>query len=305
MTILVSGASGLVGQCVVAHATRAGHDVIKLVRSREKASANGIYWDPAKGEIDRDQLEGIDCVVHLAGENIAANRWTSAVKKRIRDSRVNGTALLAEALSAMKTPPRTFIMASAVGYYGDRGDEVLHDNATAGDGYLADVCRDWEAAAKPLEDRKVRVVKLRIGVALTLKGGALPKMLSAFKTGMGGKIGSGKQYMAWITLEDLIGIVLFAIDNESVRGALNAVAPYPVTNADFTRALGKAIGRPTIMTVPAFALKMAVGEIAMELLKSTRAVPTALEKYGYQFSHPDLETALSSVLDKKNPEYSH
>jgi len=233
MTILVSGASGLVGQCVVAHATRAGHDVVKLVRSREKASANGIYWDPAKGEIDRDQLEGIDCVVHLAGESIAANRWSTAVKKRIRDSRVDGTALLAEALISMKQPPKTCIMASAVGYYGDRGNEILHDDAPAGDGYLAEVCRDWEAAAQLLENHNIRLVKLRIGVALTLKGGALPKMLSAFKTGMGGKIGSGKQYMAWITLEDLIGIVLFAIDNETVRGALNAVAPTPVTNADF------------------------------------------------------------------------
>ena len=305
MTILVSGASGLIGQCVVSHAVRAGHDVIRLVRTRELASANGIYWNPDAGEIDIDQLNGIDCVVHLAGKNVAAGRWNAKLKDEILQSRVKGTRLLAETFSRIKQPPKTFIMASAVGYYGDRGDELLHENSAPGEGFLSEVCQAWEAEAQPLIDAKIRTVKLRIGVVLTHKGGALPKMLSPFKMGMGGKIGNGRQYMAWITLEDLIGLILFVIDNDNIAGPINAVAPQPVTNAEFTQTLGKTLNRPTFMSVPAAALKLAVGDMAEELLKSSRAVPTALTKYGYQFTHPDLETALQACLDPSNPEYNH
>lgn len=305
MTILVSGSSGLIGQCVVVHAMRAGHDIVRLVRSRNQASANGIYWNPEKGEIDTEQINGIDCVVHLAGENLASGRWTEKQKRKIRDSRVEGTALLARTLVSLKTPPKVFVMTSAVGYYGNRGDTLLHEAAPPGKGFLAEVCRDWEAAAQPLIDAGVRTVKLRPGVVLSHKGGALPKMLRPFKMGVGGKVGDGSQYMPWITLEDLIGIFLFAIDHQNLSGPVNAVAPHQITHAEFVKVLGKVLNRPSFMTVPAFAVRMALGEMSDELLKSVRVVPSVLEKYGYQFTHPELETALRAVLDARSPEYSH
>jgi uncharacterized protein (TIGR01777 family) len=243
------------------------------------------------------RLDGFDAVVHLAGENIAAGRWTESVKERIRKSRVDGTQLLSRALARLKQPPRAVVQASAVGFYGNRGDESLTESSPRGQGFLPAVCVAWEAAAEPAEKQGIRVVFLRFGVILSRKGGALKKMLLPFRLGVGGVIGDGSQYMSWITLDDAVAAIQHALSTEGLRGPVNVVSPQPVTNRGFTRTLGRALGRPTVFPMPAFAARLAFGEMADALLLSSqRVLPDRLLGSGYSFRHPDLEPALRHVL---------
>jgi len=299
MRVAMSGSAGLVGSAVATALAGAGHEVVRLVRRDPATGEKAVRWDPLKGTIDAAGLEGLDAVIHLAGENVGSGRWTAARKAAIRDSRVKGTRLLCEALADLSTPPKTLVCASAVGYYGDRGEELLTEESPAGKGFLPDVCREWEAASGPAARKGIRVVTLRIGVVLTPKGGALSRMLPAFRAGLGGVLGSGKQYVSWIALDDLPGIVLHALAREELRGPVNAVAPRPVTNRELTEALGKVLSRPTLLPVPAFAVRLALGEMADALLLSgARAVPRRLEETGYRFRFPELFGALRYLLGK-------
>jgi uncharacterized protein (TIGR01777 family) len=266
------------------------------VRSEPKPGELG--WDPAAGSIDKEGLEGHDGVVNLAGENIA-ERWTLAKKARIRESRVKGTRLLADALAGLSQPPKVLVCASALGYYGNRGSEVLREDSGAGSGFLAEVCQEWEAAAEPAKQKGIRVVHLRIGIVLSPAGGALAQMLLPFKMGVGGKVGSGQQYMSWVALDDVVGAIHHTLSTESLGGAANAVAPNPVTNLEFTKTLGRVLGRPTIFPMPAFAARLAFGEMADGLLlSSARLEPAQLTASGYQFRYPHLESALRHLLAK-------
>jgi len=293
--IAVSGATGLVGSDLIKSLKLAGHLTIML--SRRNEGGGSILWDPAKGVTPPEALEGIDAVVHLAGENIAGSRWTAAVKERIRSSRVDGTRNLVKSLALLKSPPRTLVCASAIGFYGHRGEERLNESSVVGSGYLADVCKAWEAEALEAEKLGIRVVRLRIGVVLSKKGGALAKMLLPFKLGLGGIIGSGKQYWSWIGLNDLVRIISFCVENQAVSGAVNAVSPHPMTNYDFTKAVGTVLHRPTIFPMPAFAAKLALGEMADDLLLSSiRVEPDKLQSLGFQFAQPDLISCLKHEL---------
>jgi uncharacterized protein (TIGR01777 family) len=247
--------------------------------------------------VDAVSLEGLDAFVHLAGENIAAGRWTAARKEAIRNSRVMGTRLLCDALAGLSRPPKTLLCASAIGYYGDRWEDTLTEESPAGKGFLPEVCREWEAAAEPAAKKGIRVVHLRFGVVLTPAGGALARMLPPFRAGLGGTLGSGRQYVSWVALDDLPGIVLHALTREELRGPVNAVAPRPVTNREFTEALGKILSRPTFFPVPALALRVAFGEMADALLlASARVFPRRLEETGYRFRFPELHAALRHLL---------
>jgi uncharacterized protein (TIGR01777 family) len=295
--VLVSGSHGLVGSALVPFLTTGGHGVTRLVRTGT-AAADAVTWD-ARDSISPEKLEGFDAVIHLAGENIASGRWTEARKTAIRESRVKGTRALASALARVKSPPRVFVCASAIGYYGDRGDEELTESSTPGTGFLADVCRDWEEAAAPARDRGIRTVHLRFGVILSPQGGALAKMLTPFRLGAGGRIGSGRQWMSWIGIHDAVGAIHHAMHVDAISGPVNVVAPNPVTNAEFTRVLGRVLKRPTIMPMPAFAARLALGEMANELLLSSQRVkPTRLLETEYGFRHRELEPALRHILGR-------
>lgn len=297
MHVAVTGSSGLVGSTLVPMLTTGGHQVTRLVR--RSAGEGEVQWDASAASFDAAKLDGVDAVVHLAGENIAAGRWSTEVKRRIRDSRVHGTRILCEGLAGMATPPRVLICASAIGFYGDRGDEFLDEASSAGEGFLAEVARDWEAATQPAAEAGIRVVSLRLGVVLSPRGGALEKMLTPFKLGGGGRVGSGRQYWSWISVDDAAGAFLHALMTQSLSGPVNAVAPHPVTNQEFTKTLGKVLGRPTLVPMPAFAARLALGEMADELLlASTRVTPGRLLDSGYTFRHSTLEDALRHVLGK-------
>jgi len=298
MHILVSGSSGLIGSALIPALAAEGHRATRLVRSMPVSRREDrILWDPTASILDGPSLEGFDAVVHLAGENIAGGRWTIERKARIRDSRVNGTRLLAERLAELKQPPKVLISISAVGYYGDRGNETLTEASPPGSNFLAGVCREWEAATEPAAQRGIRVAVLRCGVVLSPAGGALAKMLFPFRMGVGGIVGSGKQYFSWICIDDVVRVILHALSADSLRGPINTVAPKPVTNAEFTRALGQALGRPTIVPMPAFAARMAFGEMADELLlASARAAPVKLLASGFVFRHAEIESALNHLL---------
>jgi len=299
MRVAVSGSTGLVGYEVVTVLSAAGHEVVRLVRRVPAPEEKAVRWDPVKGEVDAAGLEGLDAVVHLAGENVGSGRWTVARKAAIRDSRVKGTRLLCEALAGLSRPPKTLLCASAVGYYGDRGEDMLTEESPAGIGFLPDVCREWEAASEPAARKGIRVVTLRIGVVLTPKGGAMSRMLPPFRAGLGGVLGSGRQYVSWVALDDLPRIILHALQCGDLNGPVNAVAPVPVTNRELTEALGKVLSRPTLFPVPAFALRLAVGEMADALLlASARVVPRRLEETGYNFRYPELGGALRHLLAK-------
>ncbi|MEB3196490.1 MAG: TIGR01777 family oxidoreductase [Candidatus Sericytochromatia bacterium] len=289
--ILVSGASGLVGQALVAFLQGGGHDVVRLVR---RAPGPGeIHWDPEKGEIRDSDLEGFDAVIHLAGEGIAEGRWTAARKARILQSRVDGTRLLATAIARLDRKPEAFISASAIGFYGDRGDEGLDESAAAGQGFLADVCRAWEAETAPAGEAGVRVVNLRIGIVLTPQGGALARMLPPFQLGAGGPVGSGRQYMSWIALDDLLGAIQHVLFTPSLRGPVNATAPEPARSSEFARVLGHVLHRPAILPLPEPAVWLMLGEMGRALLlEGARVLPTKLQQSGFQFLCPTLEEAL-------------
>ena len=297
MKILVSGSSGLIGSALLPLLSAGGHSVTRLVRPGSRVSpgsaAGEVGWDPAPGRLEPRALEGFDAVVHLAGDSIAGGRWTPERKARIRDSRVQGTRLLAQALAERSHPPQVLLSASAIGYYGDRGDVLLTEDSLPGSGFLADVCRDWEAATEPAMKRGIRTVHLRIGLVLSAAGGALARMLPPFRAGLGGVLGSGRQYMSWIALGDVLGAIHHALTNQSLRGPVNIVAPAPVSNREFTKTLGLVLRRPTLFPAPAFVLRLAFGEMADALLlASTQVSSSRLEASGYRFSYRKLDDAL-------------
>jgi uncharacterized protein (TIGR01777 family) len=300
MKIAVTGSTGLVGAALLPFLTTGGHVVSRVVRSNPHDG--DVFWDPALGSLDADRLEGLDAVVHLAGENIAGRRWNAEQKARIRDSRVKGTTLLCEALARLRQPPRVLVSASAIGFYGDGKEEELTEATPAGSGFLPDVCRVWEAATRPAEHAGIRVVHLRFGIILSPRGGGLAKMLTPFRLGMGGRIGNGRQWMSWIALDDAVGTIYHVIATDTLRGPVNAVAPYPVMNRDFTKALGRVLWRPTIFPIPAFMARLAFGEMANDLLlASTRVWPGKLLQSGYRFLYADLQSALRRLLGKALP----
>jgi uncharacterized protein (TIGR01777 family) len=294
MKIVLSGASGLVGSALVFHFVSDGHQVFRLVRSPEE---DGIVWNPKQPISDRKALEGFDAVIHLAGESIAEGRWNEQKKREIRESRVQGTRHLSEALASLNSPPKVFICASASGYYGDRGDEILLEESPPGTGFLADVCKEWEEATRIAADKGIRVVNTRFGIILSQKGGALPKMLTPFKFGAGGKVGSGRQYWSWIDLDDVVGVIDHCTNKDELQGPVNTCTPNPVTNAEFAQTLGRVLKRPAILPLPAFAAHAAFGEMADALLLcSFRMEPAKLIASGYTFAYPDLESSLRHLL---------
>lgn len=301
MRVAVSGSTGLVGSEVVTALSTAGHEVVRLVRRVPLPGETAVLrWDPVKREVDAARLEEFDAVLHLAGENVGSGRWTAARKAAIRDSRVNGTRFLCDILAGLARPPKTLVCASAIGIYGDRGEDALTEESPAGAGFLPEVCREWEAASAPAARKGIRVVALRIGMVLSPKGGALARMLPLFRAGLGGVIGGGRQYVSWVALDDLPLIFLHALQCGDLSGPVNAVAPRPVTNREFTKALGKALSRPTPLPVPAFALRLAVGREMADalLLASARVLPRRLEETGYPFRYPELPAALRHILGK-------
>jgi uncharacterized protein len=292
--VLVSGVSGPIGAALVPSLKSRGFQVTRLVRG-QSSGEDQISWDPAK-PVAPESVSGFDAVIHLAGESVVG-RWTSSKKTKIRDSRIVGTGNLAQALAQAKDRPRVLITASAVGYYGNRGEELLREESPSGAGFLAEVCREWEAANQPATDAGIRTVQIRIGVVLSPAGGALQKMLPPFRMGVGGNIGSGRQWMSWIHVHDLVGAVHHILKTDLLQGPVNMVAPKPVTNADFTKTLGSVLSRPTIFPVSAFAAKLAFGQMAEEvLLGSQRVEPAKLIASGYPFQYSDLRKALEAVL---------
>jgi uncharacterized protein (TIGR01777 family) len=297
--VAVTGASGLVGQSLAAFLSTGGHRVAPLVRRAATAGSDEIRWDPARGEIDRDGLAGVDAVVHLAGESIAAPRWSEAKKRAIRDSRVQGTRLLCEALASLERPPEVLVSASAIGIYGDRGVEIVDEESAPGEGFLAEVCREWEAAAAPARDRGIRVVHLRIGVVLSARGGMLAQVLTPFRLGLGGPVGGGKQVLSWISLDDLVGAIHFALFADHLTGPVNAVAPDAVTNREFARCLGRVLRRPAVVPLPSAAVRAALGEMGENLLLGgVRVAPSRLLETGFRFLYGDLEDALRFELGR-------
>ena len=294
MKIAITGASGLIGSALQPLLQGGGHQIVPLSRS-----GSGPSWNPSTGAVSAGALDGVDAVVHLAGENIAGGRWNEVRKQRIRDSRVEPTRRLSETLAALPNPPRVLVTASAIGYYGDRGDVVVDETTPAGTGFLPEVCQAWEAATGPAREAGIRVVHLRTGIVLTPAGGALGKMLLPFKMGVAGVLGSGAQYMSWVAIDDLLGAALFCLTNEGTSGPVNVVAPAPVTNREFTKTLGRVLSRPTIFPMPAFAARLAFGEMADALLlEGARVQPVALQDAGYQFGYPGLDGALRHVLGR-------
>lgn len=295
MRILVSGAGGLVGSALVPELERDGHRVMRLTRG-PAVPERAIHWNPEQGALDTVAIEGMDAIVHLAGESIVG-RWTPAKKARIRNSRVAGTGLLSAAAAQLSRPPSVFVGASAIGYYGDRGEEPLTERSASGRGFLPDVSQAWEAALQPAAARGIRTVSLRLGIVLSAEGGALAKMLVPFRLGLGGVIGSGRQWWSWVAMEDVTGAIRHALHSGRLRGPANVTAPEPVTNAEFTRVLGRVLRRPTVFPVPAFGARLLMGEMADALLlSSARVAPAALAADGYQFRQPELEPALRSLL---------
>ena len=301
MKILVSGSHGLVGKALTRALTDDGHEVVRLVRRERKVGAPEIEWYPDEGRIDAARLEGIEAAIHLAGDNIAGGRWTAQKKRTIRESRVQGTLLLSETLASLSRPPLVFISASAIGIYGNRGDELLTEQSLPGKDFLANVCIDWEAATISATDKGIRTIHARFGVILDAREGALAKMLPPFRAGLGGKIGSGQQWMSWVALDDVVAALKFLLADRRLQGPVNVVAPNPVTNEEFTKTLGRVLSRTTFLPMPAFAARLAFGEMADALLLSSQKVdPGVLEDNGFLFSWPTLEPALKHILAADN-----
>jgi uncharacterized protein (TIGR01777 family) len=297
MRILISGSSGLIGTAATTALKSDGHNIVHLNRPGRAANPGDIPWDPMRATVDVAGLESLDAVIHLSGAGIADGRWTEERKQLLRSSRIDTTRVLVDSLSRLKQRPRVLIVASAIGYYGSRGDEILTESSTNGTDFLALVCRDWEAEASRAPAMGLRTVMLRTGVVLSGKGGALPKMLTPFKLGVGGRLGSGQQWMSWIAIEDVVGIIRHAIANEQVTGPVNVVAPNPVRNKEFTRLLAGMLHRPAIFPAPAFVLRLAMGEMADAiLLSSDRVKPERMLAAGYKFRFEILEPALRAAV---------
>lgn len=298
LKILISGASGLIGSSLIPFLTTGGHEVYRLVR-KKPASDKEIFWDPAKGIINPDDLEGFDAIIHLAGENIGESRWTSEKKRIFVESRTKGTSLLADTVVSLKNPPEVFVSASATGFYGDRGNEVLNERSSKGSLFISDLCDAWERASKGIRKRGIRLVNARIGVVMTPSGGALSKMLPIFKLGLGGRTGQGNQFTSWISMDDVLSGIYHIIKNESVSGPVNLVSPFPVTNGQLSSILGKILERPVFFDIPERLLKMVFGQMADEiLLASTRVHPEKLLNSGFTFLEPDIEQALRNCLGR-------
>ncbi|MDA8020224.1 MAG: TIGR01777 family oxidoreductase [Thermoanaerobaculia bacterium] len=300
MRVAVSGASGLVGSALLDSLRRDGHEAIPMIRAGSENSADtaeGFAWDVEEGRLDPEDLRGLDAIVHLAGENIASGRWSEARKQRIRNSRVRGTRLIAESLAALGEPPPVFVSASAIGFYGDRGDDWLTEQSLLGEGFLADVCWRWEAAAEAARQAGVRVVHPRFGLIVSGRGGALARMLRPFKLGAGGILGKGAQWMSWIHLEDAVGAIRHLLVTEGLKGPVNIVSENPVTNREFTKTLGRVLSRPTILPMPMAMVRAAFGEMGDELLlASTRVDGSLLRRSGFVLRFPDLESAFRSEV---------
>ena len=294
MRVAVSGASGLIGTALSGELTAAGDDVVRLVR-RQARSASEISWDPSS-RLDPAALADVDAVVHLSGAPIAATRWTPARKAELRASRIASTKTVVTAMAAATPRPRVLICGSAIGYYGDTGDNVVDESGRAGTGFLPDLVRDWEAAAEPASAAGVRVACIRSGVVLAAEGGMLGRLMLPFRLGLGAKIGSGSQYLSWISLTDEVRAITFALERQDIAGPVNLTAPEPVTNADFTKTLAKVLGRPSVLTLPSFVLSAALGELASELLASARVVPARLLHAGFTYRDPDIRTALTAIV---------
>jgi hypothetical protein len=301
MKVVIAGASGLVGGALLAPLRDAGHDVRRLVRGRSARAQDEIAWNPAAGGMDMDPLDGVDAFINLAGENIGAHRWTASRRQQILQSRIDATRTLVTAIGAMERKPAVILNASAVGFYGDRGDEVLTETSGRGRGFLPDVCRAWETEAEAAAALSVRTVRLRFSTILARQGGALPRMLPLFRLGLGGRMSSGRQWMTWISIDDVVGVIGHALQDARYVGPMNIVAPGAVRNAEFARVLGRVLRRPAVLPVPAWALRIALGApMANEaLLASLHAVPQRLNEVGYTFRHPTLETALRRVLQEE------
>ena len=295
MKVAVTGSSGLIGSSLVSFLSEKSVTVSKILR--ENTKDDDISWKPEDGDWDSAFTGGVDGIVHLAGENIASGKWTRKKKEKIRNSRIEGTKRLCEHILKLPTPPSVLVCASAIGYYGNRGVEFLNEGSSRGSGFLPDVCLGWEEAAESVSKAGIRVVNVRFGIVLSKDGGALAKMMTPFKIGMGGKIGSGTQYMSWVAMDDVTGAIYHTLITESLKGPVNVTAPNPVTNKEFTNTLGEVLKRPAVVPIPAFAAKLAFGEMANDLLlASTKVAPKRLSDSGYKFQYPELENALKHVL---------
>ena len=295
MKVAVTGASGLIGSALVPALRARGHEVIRLVR-RAPSAPDEVRWDPAAGTVDLAGLQGIDAVMHLAGAGVGDKRWTEAYKKEILDSRVQGTTTIAQAMASLDPRPSVLVCGSAIGYYGDTGDREVTEKSPQGAGFLADVVAAWEASAQPAVDAGIRVPLARTGLVVSSKGGAWKRLLPIFKLGVGGKVGSGKQYWSFISLRDEVAALIALLEDERYRGPVNLTAPHPVTNSEVTAAMGRVLGRPTVLPVPAFAIKAALGEFSQDVLGSQRVLPQVLEGDGFSWSDPTIDQAIQQAV---------
>jgi len=294
MNILISGASGLIGSALIPYLQDRGHNILRLTRNEKQQ--DGIFWDPIQGVFNLPSSTSVDAVVHLAGENIAEGRWTRRKKDRIRSSRIDGTDLISRRIAELDVMPKVMLSASGIGIYGSRGDSILTEVDSPGDGFLVDVSRHWERATYPAEVAGIRVVHMRIAPVLSTKGGALKRMLPYFRYGVGATLGSGGQYMSWILIDDMVNAMDFLLNHDALAGPVNICSPNPLTNREFTRTLGRALKRPAVFRIPAFVLKVLYGELSSELLSSTRALPDRLLQAGFEFSYPKLDDGLHHLL---------